>query len=153
MIKKILVPIDGSKPADKALDMAIKIAKEERGKIVLLHVIESRPLIFGPYPYAGKSGHWIGGYPGYIYPSQFPEWAIEYNKNIQEYSSDYFTRIIEQLKMGKGEKVNLSYKIVPGKAAEKILEVAMEEEFDLIVMGSTGIGSIGRFLMVPQAVV
>jgi nucleotide-binding universal stress UspA family protein len=37
--------------------------------------------------------------------------------------------------------------IAPGKAAEKILEVAKEEEFDLIVMGSTGIGSIGSFLL------
>lgn len=147
MVKKILVPIDGSQQADKALDVAIEIAQEENAKIMILHVIERKPLFFGPYPYAGTSGHWIGGYPGYIYPSQFPEWAKEYDENTQEYSSDYFTKIIEQLKIGKGRKVDISYMIVPGKAAEKILEIAKEEEFDLIVMGSTGIGSIGRFLI------
>jgi len=49
--------------------------------------------------------------------------------------------------MEKGDKIDISYRIVPGKPAEKILQVSEEEDIDLIVMGSTGLGSIGRFLL------
>jgi len=101
MIKKILVPIDGSVQADKALYKAIVIAKENEAKLMILHVIERRPLIFGQYPYVDTPLNWLKGYPGYIYPDSYPDWTIEYGENIQKYSSDYFTKVIEQLKWKK----------------------------------------------------
>lgn len=55
--------------------------------------------------------------------------------------------MVEQLKLSEGDDVDIQYKVVPGKPAEKILEIAEEENVDLIVMGSTGIGSIGKFLL------
>ncbi len=37
--KQILVPTDFSEPSEKALELAIHIAKQNNGKIYLLHVI------------------------------------------------------------------------------------------------------------------
>ena len=34
-----------------------------------------------------------------------------------------------------------------GKPASKILDVIDEREYDLIIMGSTGLGDVGRFLL------
>lgn len=145
---KILVPIDGSEQADKALDKAVDIAKKEgESGIMILHVVERNPLVFGSYPYVNRPLSWIGGYPGYIYPSNFPVWAKRYDENKLEYSKDYFTQVVEQLKLSEGDNIDISYKVVPGKPAEKILEQVEEEDIDLIVMGSTGLGSIGKFLL------
>ncbi len=40
MYKHILVPVDGSKTSDLALQEAIKLAKELRSEIRLLHVVD-----------------------------------------------------------------------------------------------------------------
>lgn len=146
-MNKILVPIDGSKQADEAINYAMKIAEEEEAEVKILHVVERRPTIFGPYPYTNTSIPWLMGYPGYIYPEDFPEWARENEEEFQEYSKDYFTQVLKQIKLEKSEKVEVTYQIVPGKPAEKILEISEKEAFDSIVMGSTGLGSVGRFLL------
>jgi nucleotide-binding universal stress UspA family protein len=41
MAKNYLVPVDFSKGSDLALDYALKLAKEDRARIVLLHVISA----------------------------------------------------------------------------------------------------------------
>jgi nucleotide-binding universal stress UspA family protein len=43
MIKKILVPIDGSKTARKALEYAVDLAKQTGSPIILLSVIDKNP--------------------------------------------------------------------------------------------------------------
>jgi nucleotide-binding universal stress UspA family protein len=42
MFKTIIVPTDGSKFAEKAEDVAISIAKNFNGKLVVLHVIDEK---------------------------------------------------------------------------------------------------------------
>jgi nucleotide-binding universal stress UspA family protein len=44
MFHKILVPVDGSSSSEQGLDEAIVLARESRGELVLLHVLESIPL-------------------------------------------------------------------------------------------------------------
>jgi universal stress protein A len=47
--KKYLVPVDFSKPSDVAVDLAIKMAKENKGKLLLVHVIPtSAAMMTGP---------------------------------------------------------------------------------------------------------
>ena len=40
MFKKILVPIDGSKTSDKALDYALRLAHDSKGQVRLVHCID-----------------------------------------------------------------------------------------------------------------
>ena len=44
MVKKILVPVDGSDHAFKALDLAADLAVRKETSVVLLYVIASREL-------------------------------------------------------------------------------------------------------------
>jgi|CXWL01.1.fsa_nt_gi nucleotide-binding universal stress UspA family protein len=46
--KRILVPVDGSPTAAKGLKAAIKLAKEGRGRLILLHVAELYPAFIAP---------------------------------------------------------------------------------------------------------
>jgi len=47
MFKTIMVPTDGSEYAEKAEDMAINLAKESQGKVVAVHIMDSKVI----YPY------------------------------------------------------------------------------------------------------
>ncbi len=47
MFKTIIVPTDGSKFAERAEDVAISIAKNFNGKLVVLHIIDEKLI----YPY------------------------------------------------------------------------------------------------------
>lgn len=40
MYKRILVPVDGSRTAERGLDEAIRLAKAHRARLVLLHVVD-----------------------------------------------------------------------------------------------------------------
>ena len=46
--KRILVPVDGSAASAKGLAMAIRLAKDNRGRLLLLHVVEEYPILAAP---------------------------------------------------------------------------------------------------------
>ena len=53
LFKKILVPIDGSKTSDKALDYALRIAQDSKGLVRLVHCIDE-PYFLGSQEYSGE---------------------------------------------------------------------------------------------------
>jgi nucleotide-binding universal stress UspA family protein len=46
--KRILVPVDGSPTAAKGMKAAIRLARENRGKLLLLHVVEEYSAFIAP---------------------------------------------------------------------------------------------------------
>ena len=46
--KRILVPVDGSPTAAKGMKAAITLSRENRGKLLLLHVVEESPAFVTP---------------------------------------------------------------------------------------------------------
>ena len=46
--KRILVPVDGSPTAAKGMKAAIKLVRENRGKLLLLHVVEEYSAFIAP---------------------------------------------------------------------------------------------------------
>ena len=46
--KRILVPVDGSPTAAKGLKAAIKLARESRGRLLLLHIVEEYSAFMAP---------------------------------------------------------------------------------------------------------
>jgi nucleotide-binding universal stress UspA family protein len=46
--KRILVPVDGSTPASRGMAEAAKLAKENRARLLLLHVVEEYPALAMP---------------------------------------------------------------------------------------------------------
>lgn len=131
MIKKILVSLDGSEHANKALDYALDLAEKYSAEIVLLSVI---PPVVVPMAYPDTMA--------YISPSTIDMYYNELKTSHEEVLSQAFkkaTRINTNLRVSK--------KIAEGRPSEKIIETAKEGNFDIIVMGSRGLGGAKEFFL------
>lgn len=121
-IKKILVAIDGSKNAERALIEAKEQAEHTEASLTLLTIM--KPLFL---PYYGKSEM-----------SKRDREALENNKR------ELLNRSWELFEDYPGF---VETKIRKGDPAEEILEEAEEGSYDLIVMGSKGLGVFPRALL------
>jgi nucleotide-binding universal stress UspA family protein len=120
-IRKVLCPVDGSESSRKALDMAITLTIAANAKLTVLEVIEE----FGPLP----------GFYGAA-----PEGA----DRVKWISEQRFEKVHPKLDK---EIVDWERIVVEGYPADKICGIAEEGGYDLIVVGSRGRSSIGRFLL------
>lgn len=133
MFKKILVPLDGSTHADKALDFALDLAEKYSSEILLLSVISPVPLPLMTYPNTG------------MLPIS-PVAIDAYTKEVRENSEKILKQALEKAKKTK-PKLEVSMKLVEGRPSEKIIEEAKAEGIDVIIMGSRGLGGIKEFLL------
>ena len=129
MIKKILVAIDGSKSADRALDFALDLAEKYSAQIVLITVFE--PLRVSVLVTE------IGLSPNNL--SCHLEALLDSRKKF----------LLEAVKKVRNFKSGLvvSEKLVEGRPSDKIVETAKDEECDIIVIGSRGLGGIKELFL------
>jgi len=110
MLSRILVAVDGSDGGKKAFNFAAAIAKEFESSLLITHIIEEY----------GTVGHSI-----------MTELKHDSQRILQEYRSKAKNSGL------KSTKVN----VIEGRGtdvAEKILEIAREENVDTIVVGGRG---------------
>ncbi|MCL6610654.1 MAG: universal stress protein [Peptococcaceae bacterium] len=126
MYKKILVPLDGSLRAKVAAEHAMELAKSMDSEVLFLHVIPALP------PYVNKYSDRLGG--------AYQQIHDELQATGEE--------IMEQAKT-EFEKygVKMEVKVIWGNPAMEICREAKEGRFDLVVMGSRGLGEIKGYLM------
>ena len=118
--KKLLVAFDGSPSSENALRQAFRLAEAERSWIKVLAVVPS--------------------YEGDI--------DMTGVKDIEAVLRGPAEKLIAKAKeIAAQEKVNILTNIEQGEAYETIIEVAEEENCDLIVMGRRGIRHVERMLM------
>lgn len=146
-MKKILVPIDGSEQADMALTRALEIAEKEGADLDIFHVVERYPLPYGTYPFTNYPLGWVRGMPGFKDPRMYPKWASSFTDKYVEHSEHYFGQALDKINETKSDEVVTNLEITTGNPVDRILEKAEDGDYDLIVMGSTGLGAIGRFLL------
>ena len=121
MYKKILVPTDGSEFAKKAQLHALFLAKVSNAEIIALSVSEN---------------HFING--------------ISMTEEVEQLNQILKNRCEEDLKEFEdmnNEGVKISSVIKEGSPANVILDVAAEEDVDLIVIGSSGKSGFDRFIL------
>jgi len=123
MYKKILVPLDGSELAEKALDHAEKLGATFDAEVILLQVVPFMP---------------IYGAPELVVPFVVDE-------RQKEAAEKYLTRVAEELKK-KGLEVTAKVKIGMQVAAE-IIDFAEESGVDLIVICTHGRSGITRWVL------
>ena len=134
MFNRILVPIDGSEQSDKAMLIAVDIALQNESYLELIHITQiSEERVRSLLKFEGDKA----------YP---PTTTSMKDKILNE----YYLQIIEQLRdmlENKYEEVKkiapnleISTQLLEGNSGEAIVNRAQEGEFDLIVMGSSGIG-------------
>ena len=123
MYKKILVPLDGSELAKKALDHAEELAKTYGAEIILFEVIPLMP---------------IYGSPELVTP-------LIVDEKQKEAAEMDLTKLAEEMKT-RGHKVTAKVKTGIQVAAE-IIDFAKESGVDLIVMCTHGRSGITRWVL------
>jgi nucleotide-binding universal stress UspA family protein len=134
VIKKILVALDGSEPANKALDFALGLAETYSAELVLLNVYQ----LITPFFYFPSEV----GAP----PVATPIGTAEFLKELR---AQHEKVLSEALKKANREKPKLKVSTIlsEGRPSDKIIEAAREGKFDLIVVGSRGIGRIKEIFL------
>ena len=126
MYKKILVPLDGSKLAECALEHVKTIAIGcNVPEVVLFRVVE----------------------PNLVLTDALAEGATMYsdlNDEIQKEAENYITGITIQFKLESG--IDVKSALAYGNAANEILEYANTNHVDLIVMTTHGRSGVSRWL-------
>ncbi len=137
-MKKILVGIDGSEKARKALETAIEIAEKMNSEIELINVIEPITLPAGIYPATMSTGA--------TRPAQSPTWVTNYYDEYRQEHEKILDEIYEEVKE-KHPDVKVSQKVVEGLPATEIVEEAEAGDFNLIVVGARGLGFVEELVL------
>ncbi len=122
MLRTILVPLDGSTRAEKILPYVEELALGRESKIILMEVIE-------------PSAYMVGSYETMPYYSQ------EMAASVLKEAKAYLEHLAQKLE-AKGLEATAVVK--HGMVVQTILEVADEEQADLIAMASHGRSGLGR---------
>ena len=129
MVKRILVPTDGSEHANKAIQFAADLAGQYGATLFLMHVVSKLDIPDDFARYAEVEG--FEEAPETIYLQKVGNAIIgEAEKRID------------------GEKVKeVHTELIHGDPAEEILEFAREKGVDMIVIGSRGLGTVKGLLL------
>jgi len=123
MYKKILVPLDGSELAEKALDHAEKLAETFNAEIILFRVVPFMPTYGAPELVA----------------------SFVVDDKQKEAAERYLATLAEELKK-RGFKVTAKVKTALNVAAE-IIDFTKGSGVDLIVMCTHGHSGITRWVL------
>ena len=132
IIKKILVPVDGSDNADKAIEFAANLAEKDDARVHLIYVV--KPVAY-PGDYVAMAPHTSSTdatSPGQI-----------------DRSEDIGKHIILAAETKAREKGvnNIESTTIKGDPSEEILRYAKDADVDIIVMGSRGLGTFKALLL------
>lgn len=115
MFSKMLVPVDGSDHSLRALEHALFLAKNAGSRVTAIHVIEKPPTVY-----------------------------VESQKLLNDIMTKYrneSTKVLERCKeLAAGKDLKIETVIAEGDAASNIADYAKKEGFDIIVIGSRGLG-------------
>lgn len=137
MYRRILVPVDGSPVARRAVAKAVRLAREQRGgRLRLVHVVDEAPMPWGE--------------------TEFLRHA-EVRRALRRAGERVLDREARAAKQARVQvETNLLVRrTYPERIGDLISDHARRWRADLIVMGSHGPGTLGRLFMgsVAQAVV
>ncbi len=131
LIDRVLVPTDGSQPSLKAAKYAAKLAKMVGAGVKIVHVMEV-------------------AVPGVKKPVELDDLEsvtiqVEDEERIKRRAMDVMNRT-KKCFADEGVPVETEF-FLSGNAAEVIVKMAGDEGFDLIVMGSRGLGGLQHLML------
>jgi nucleotide-binding universal stress UspA family protein len=120
MIRTILVPLDGSRFAETALPLAVRLTRAAHGRLQLVMAHETVPTLL---------------------PAGAPMWDLPEESGKREQAQAYLARTAACLPAG-GKPIE--YELIDGEAGPALAERIMLAAPDLVVMATHGRGTIGR---------
>ncbi|RBQ24216.1 Universal stress protein [Candidatus Methanobinarius endosymbioticus] len=124
MYKRILLPTDGSKFAEKAEKHVLFLAEASGAEIIALSVVETSFSI---------------GLPS-------DDTIFHINQLLKKETEKNLDKV-EQMKEESNSDVKITLEVAEGSPAEVILETIDKEDIDLVVMGNSGKSGFDRFIM------
>jgi nucleotide-binding universal stress UspA family protein len=121
LLRRILVPLDGSKIGEAALCYAVVLAKKTGAEIALVEVFE-------PLRSVGATGI------SYIVPE---------DESVRKSLLSYLDHVAEPI---KNDGLEVSTVVLFGNAADKIVEYAEQNGIDLIAVSTHGRSGLGRWV-------
>ena len=120
MFKRILVPVDGSRTAESGLRTAIRMARDEKAALILLHVVDENVLVLS------------GDYAGAAYIDRFMADMREGGRKIIAAAAAIAKR------QGVTARTVLVESVGPRRVADVIVQQARKQRADAIVIGTHG---------------
>jgi nucleotide-binding universal stress UspA family protein len=139
-LKKILVPYDGSRPSENALNQALMLAEGLSGsaEVTLLNVVQKivlPPMIEAPHFRSRVTGDEITS-----------EALIkELSQELREAAGKMLSEKREKAQQSHQRKnVTIKTKVLIGYPADEIVKYAKEENMEMIVIGNVGLSGVSR---------
>ncbi|HIU64828.1 MAG TPA: universal stress protein [Candidatus Avacidaminococcus intestinavium] len=126
MFKKILVPVDGSETAWRALEYAAALGNKFESKLLVVNVVQNyNNISVLAVPLDAAT-------------------VIESNNELRRIGEHVLKTATSKLTDFQGK---IAYKLEEGHPSETILNIANETECDCIVIGSRGLSGIKEFFL------
>jgi nucleotide-binding universal stress UspA family protein len=124
LFNHILVPYDGSQPSAKALEKAIQFVKADPAtRLTVAHVINLQRVVV-------------------IAEMTFPQ-PEDYQEQVKEKGN----ALLDQIKHKLDDLPHSNVVVLAGSPAEAIVDYSDKGDYDLIIMGSRGLGAIREIMV------
>jgi nucleotide-binding universal stress UspA family protein len=128
--EKILVAVDGSKKANRAAKIAIKLAERNAAELIVISVIPRPSYLFAPVSGAGIPPMGLGDYYTYA------------RKDAEKWVNEVISLAKARRVVARGRVLKASPSVV-----QSITDYVHDQEVDLIVLGTRGLGGFNRLLL------
>ena len=125
MFSRILVAVDGSQFAERALAQAVELSKKYNSKLIIVHIVLRRFYAVTPSE------------AGVLATTVF----------VKEMESEGKKIIQKSEEVAKAAGAEYESHLVQGVPADEIVKIAQAEKVDLIVIGSRGLTEVRAFLL------
>jgi len=122
LFSKILVPVDGSDNSYRALDAALLLSEKLGAKVTAIHVMEVVPVLH-----------------------------IESEKLLREllgaYKKEYQLILSKCTEIATKKGLSINTNLLQGSPGSTIIDFCEKEKYDIIVMGSRGMGKFKELVL------
>jgi nucleotide-binding universal stress UspA family protein len=126
-LKRILIPLDGSRLSEQILEVALELGEPAQAEYILLRVVE--PMVFA----------------GYAPLAQVSRLDVQLSQELLAEAQRYVAGVAERMRAA-GHQVQ-ARALLTEQVAVTILEEARQQEADLIAMSTHGRGGLARLLV------
>ncbi len=123
MLKRILVPLDGSECAERALTLAAQLARGSDGELLIVRVVSLPPMRLAPY-----------GEPAQI--------ALALIAQARQDAEDYLEKVAQRPLL---QGIPVQARTIEGHVTTDILNTARDEHCDIIVISTHGYSGFNRW--------